>query len=171
MDTEDSILLLAAAPAIAYREYLYRPDGQLAGWIDGRFDVVARPGQHIGQRLQEGDVLLEVALGRISPGRCAILAARDLQLMAPGQRLAHGQLVLRPRRRVEISEPLPVEPAVQDDITDAADAEHEFGDDSSTQGGQLVLPQGSATPDLVLRWNAMTAPRRIVSIRKSCGYR
>jgi len=161
MDTEDPILLLAAAPAIAYREYLYRPDGQLADWIDGRFDVVARPGEHIGQRLQEGDVLLEVALGRLSPGRCNILAARDLQLMAPGQWLAHGQLVLRPRRRVETSEPLPVEPAGQDDTTDTADAEHESGDDSSTQGGQLVLPQGSVTPDLVLRWNAMTAPRRI----------
>lgn len=40
MDTEDSIGLLAAVPAIAYREYLYRPDG----WIDGCFDVVARLG-------------------------------------------------------------------------------------------------------------------------------
>ncbi len=60
-------------PAIAYREYLYRPDGQLATWIDGRFNVVARA-VHIGQRLQEGDVLLEVTFGPISPGRCAILA-------------------------------------------------------------------------------------------------
>jgi hypothetical protein len=43
METEDSIVLLAAAPAVADGEYLYRPDGQLAGWIDGRFDVGARP--------------------------------------------------------------------------------------------------------------------------------
>ena len=47
MDTDDTIVLLAAAPATAYREYLYRPRGQLARWIDDRFDVVARPGQRI----------------------------------------------------------------------------------------------------------------------------
>ena len=68
MDTDDSIVLLAAAPATAYREYLYRPHGQLARWIDDRFDVVARPGQRIDQALQEGDVLLEVTLGRVEPG-------------------------------------------------------------------------------------------------------
>jgi hypothetical protein len=94
MDTEDSIGLLAAAPAIAYREYLYRPDGQLAGWIDGRFDVVARPGQHIGQRLQEGDVLLEVALGRISPGRLHHPRGTGPSAHDPGASLAHGQLEL-----------------------------------------------------------------------------
>ena len=54
MDTEDSIVLLAAAPATAYREYLYRPRGQLARWINDRFDVVARPGQPIDQAPQRG---------------------------------------------------------------------------------------------------------------------
>jgi hypothetical protein len=106
----DEIELLAAAPATAYREYLYRPYGELARWIGARFDIVARPCQPIYQPLQDGDVLLEVVLGRMSPGRCTILAARDLQLMALRPRLASGQLLLRPRGRGEISEPLLVEP-------------------------------------------------------------
>ena len=111
MDTEDAIVLLAAAPAIAYREYLYRPHGQLAGWIADRYDVVARPGQRIGQALQEGDVLLEVTLGQMSRGRCAALTAADLELVASWPRLPQGRLLLRPRRQVEMSEPLPVEPS------------------------------------------------------------
>ena len=63
MNTDDSIVLLAAAPATAYREYLYRPHGQLARWIDDRFDVVARPGQRVDRALQQGDVLLEITAG------------------------------------------------------------------------------------------------------------
>jgi hypothetical protein len=30
MNTDDTIVLLAADPATAYREYLYRPSGQFA---------------------------------------------------------------------------------------------------------------------------------------------
>ena len=96
MNTDDTELL-AAAPATAYREYLYRPHGELARWIEARFNIVARPCQPVYQPLQEGDLLLEVALGRMSPGRCTILAAGDLQLMTPPRRLAPGQLLLRPR--------------------------------------------------------------------------
>ncbi|HEY4851709.1 MAG TPA: S8 family serine peptidase [Streptosporangiaceae bacterium] len=110
-DTEPAMVLLAAAPAMAYREYLYRPGGQLACWVDDRFEVVARPGQRIGQAPREGDVLLEVTLGRIGPSRCVTLAARDLELMAGRPRLAPSQLLLRPRSLVDLSEPLPVEPA------------------------------------------------------------
>src|SRR4029077_17335418 len=88
MDTEDATVLLAGAPATAYREYLYRPRGQFARWIDDRYDVVARPGQAISQALQDGDVLLEVALGQMGGGRCVTLAAHDLQLMASRPRLA-----------------------------------------------------------------------------------
>lgn len=112
MDVDDTIVLLAAAPATAYREYLYRPGGQLARWIGDWFEVVAMPGQRFGQGLREGDVLLEVTLGRISPGRCVILAGRDLELVATRSRLAHGQLVLRPRSRMEMTEPPPVESEV-----------------------------------------------------------
>ena len=112
MDTEDAIALLAAAPATAYREYLYRPRGQLARRIDDRYDVVAGPGQAISQTLRDGDVLLEVALGQMGSGRCVTLTAHDLQLMASRERLAPGQLLLRPRGRVEMSEPLPVEPII-----------------------------------------------------------
>jgi monoamine oxidase len=96
LNTDDTGLL-ATAPATAYRECLYRPHGELARWIDARFDIVARPGQPVYGPLREGDVLLEVALGRMSPGQCTLLAARDLEFMAPRRRLAPGQLLLRPR--------------------------------------------------------------------------
>jgi hypothetical protein len=104
MNTHDAELL-AVAPATAYREYLYRPHGEFARWISARFDVVAGPGQPIYQPLQDGDVLLEVVLGRMRPGRCTILAAGDLQLIALRRRLAPSQLLLRPRGRGEIADP------------------------------------------------------------------
>ena len=110
MDTDDAIVLLAAAPATAYREYLYRPRGELARWIGDHYDVVARPGQRIGQAVQEGDVLIEVTLGHMSGGRCTALTAGDLEFVA-SRPMPPGQLLLRPRRQVETSEPLPVEPA------------------------------------------------------------
>jgi len=106
-DTEDATVLLAADPAMAYREYLYRPRGQLARWMDDRFDVVARPGQRIGQALRHGDVLLEVTLGRAASGRCVTLATTDLELLASWPRLGPSQLLLRPRRPTRPSGPLP----------------------------------------------------------------
>ena len=113
MDTEDIIALLAAAPATAYREYLYRPHGQFARWIGDRFEVVAKPGQRIGRAPQAGDVLLQVRLGRIHLGRCIVLGDRDHRLAATPPKLAPGQLLLRPRRRAALTEPLPVEPAAE----------------------------------------------------------
>lgn len=115
METDDTVALLAAAPATAYREYLYRPRGEFARWIGDQFEIVARPGQPIGQTLQEGDVLLKVTLGYMRPGRCTALAAGDLERVASQPTLPYGQLLLRPRRRVEMSEPLPVEPVVDID--------------------------------------------------------
>ena len=112
MDTEETILLLAATPATVYREYLYRPGSPLARVIDDRFEVIARPGERIGQLLREGDVLLEVTLGSTSPGRCVPLAAHDIGLIGSRAGLAPGRLVLRARRRLEMSEPLSVEPVV-----------------------------------------------------------
>ena len=54
MQTEDAVVLLAAAPATAYREYLYRPRGPFARWIDDRFEVLARPGQRATHEGQTG---------------------------------------------------------------------------------------------------------------------
>ena len=113
MNTDDSVVPLAAAPATVYREYLYRPHSQLARWIDERFDVVARPGQRLGQGPQLGDVLLEVTLGRVKSGRCLVLKVHNPELEASPRRLSAGQLLLRPRKRAEMSEPLPVEPTVE----------------------------------------------------------
>jgi len=139
MDTDDTIVLLAAGPANAYREYLYRPRSRLARWIDDRFDVVARPGQRIDQALQPGDVLLEIPLGQPGPGRCAVLKGYAPELQVSPRSLSGGQLLLRPRRRVEMSEPLPVEPTVateerQSPVPDLAGdmaAEHEFGESAA----------------------------------------
>jgi hypothetical protein len=144
MDT-DAIVLLAAAPATAYREYLYRPRGQLARWIGDRYDVVARPGQRIGQTLQEGDVLLEVTLGHMSRGRCTALAAGDLERVASRPRLPYGHLLLRPRRQVEMSEPLPVEPVV--DI-DGPDPDHApaFAQPTITVPESSVFDEAQPTP-------------------------
>ena len=114
MDNEDAIVLLAAAPATAYREYLYRPRGQLGRWIGERYDVVARPCQPIRRPPLQGDVLIEISLGRRSPGRCVSLTARDLEQVTSWPVLAPGQLLLRPRKRPEASEPLPVEPNVHE---------------------------------------------------------
>jgi subtilisin family serine protease len=167
MDTEDTIVL-AAAPAVAYREYLYRPDGQFAHWISDRFDVVGRPGHRLDRRPQPGDVLLEVALGRTGPGRCATLGPADPQVVAAPLRLSHGQLLLRPLRRVEMSEPLPVEPTPADlgFPIPAVPAEQESQDTpASVAAGQLIVDQVpllsshvGTPPDMVLTWNAMDSP-------------
>jgi subtilisin family serine protease/LAS superfamily LD-carboxypeptidase LdcB len=131
MYADDSIVLLSTVPATAYREYLYRPHGRIARWIGDRFDVVARPGERPGHVPRPGDVLLEVALGRHGPGRCLVLAADDPELDLPSRGLSAGQLLLRPRRRTGMSEPLAVEPAADipgpdaifDEIGDADDAD------------------------------------------------
>lgn len=163
MATED-IIVLAADPATAYREYLYRPGGPLARWITDRFDVVARPGQRIDRPPRAGDVLLEVTLGRAGRGRCATLETDDPGLTT----LAPGQLLLRPLPQVEMTEPLPVEPdlgaadlAFLADSADSADS----AEAAQVAAGRLVVDQlpllrshAGTPPDLVLTWNAMNAP-------------
>jgi hypothetical protein len=138
MDTDDIIALLAASPATAYREYLYRPHGQLAHLIDDRFDEVARPGQLIDQALQPGDVLLAVTLGHMGPGRCLVLRKRDHRLAASPPRLPPGQLLLRPRRYAEMSEPLSVKPAAEiPDIAPSPPAETR-AEQGARAAGQLA---------------------------------
>ena len=97
MDTDEMTVLLEAAPATVYREYLYRRGGRLARWVDDHFDVVARPGQPVDQALQQGDLLIEITLGRMSPGRCIAVGKRQLEAVSSMPALASGQLVLRRR--------------------------------------------------------------------------
>ena len=154
MDTDDTIMLLASAPATAYREYLYRPRSQFARWIDKKFDLVAGPGQRIDRALQLGDVLLEVALGQLGPGRCMVLKAHDPELEVSPRSLSHGQLLLRPRRRVEMSDPLPVEPTVAtkdrrptiSGTDDEGAAEHESG-----EAAAAPLPAGGGAAGTALK--------------------
>jgi phosphatidylserine/phosphatidylglycerophosphate/cardiolipin synthase-like enzyme/subtilisin family serine protease len=101
----DDVELLAAAPATAYREYLYRPRSQVARWIGDRFDIVAGPGQHLGKAAQRGDVLIEVTFGRLGGGRCVVLDEARLEAIGPRPRLLPGQLVLRPHRHAERPNP------------------------------------------------------------------
>jgi outer membrane protein OmpA-like peptidoglycan-associated protein/subtilisin family serine protease len=141
MNTDDSIVQLAAAPATAYREYLYRPRSPLASWINDRFEVVASPGQRLDQAPQLGDVLLEVTLGRVKPGRCLVLKMHGPELEVSPRRLSAGQLLLRPRKRAAMSEPLPVEPTVETEgsaLDAAVAAEHEFAGPDSEEGRMPV---------------------------------
>lgn len=113
MDIEDTSVLLAA-PATAYREYLYRPGGRLARWIGDHYAVVAGPGRGMEQAPQRGDLLIEVVLGQMGGGRCVVLDGPALEVMQSGPGLAPGQLILRPLRPVQMSAAMPVEPADAD---------------------------------------------------------
>jgi subtilisin family serine protease len=185
MATEDTIVL-AAAPAVAYREYLYRPEGQFARWISDRFEVVGRPGQSVDRPPQPGDVLLEVTLGRFGAGQCVTLGAGDPQVVAAPPRLAPGQLLLRPLKAVEMSEPLPVEPmlgtpdlafrpseksAEQESHgteSGAAERSPDLGVPAHVAAGQhcvdhvpLLHSHAGTPPDMVLTWNDMAAPATV----------
>jgi hypothetical protein len=157
MNTDDTIVLLGADPATAYREYLYRPSGQFARWIDDWFDVVARPGRPVGQALQAGDVLLRVTLGRMGSGSCLVLSADGPELASSPPRLPAGQLLLRPRRRAEMSDPRPVEPNVATIVAElglvasagSADdvmAEHEFGEYDPQDRTPVPVDTAAAVP-------------------------
>ena len=172
MATED-IFALAADPAIAYREYLYRPGGPFARWIGDRFELVGMPGQPVDRPPRPGDVLLEVTLGRPGPGRCVTLEAGDPHVAGATPRLAPGQLLLRPLKRVEMTEPLPVEPT-EGDIAFLTAGQQESGAGEDSPGprvpgrvtaGQVVVEHvpllrshAGTPPDMVLTWNAMESP-------------
>lgn len=171
MATEDTTVLLAAGAATAYREYLYRPDGQLARTIGEHFELVAGPGQRLSRAPQPGDVLLEVTLGHPGHGRCVPLDGAELILVAGRPRLAVGQLLLRPRRRVELAGPWPAEPALGTANPGLAftPGPAPGDDESSTRvrvaAGQLVIEHvtqlrshAGTPPDMVLTWNAMELP-------------
>ena len=75
MDLElDPVSPLALAPARACRDLLYRPETELARWIRTRYAVVGRPGQRPPADLRAGDIVLQVALGHPTAGRCGVLA-------------------------------------------------------------------------------------------------
>ncbi len=155
MNTDDTIVLLAADPATAYREYLYRPRSQFARWIDGQFEVVARPGQRFDEALQAGDILLQVTLGQLNSGHCLVLRAPE-PADTP-RRLPVGQLLLRPRRRTEMSASRPVEPDVttiaaelglvtSPGAVDDVMAEHEFGEYDPEDRTPVPVDAAAAVP-------------------------
>ena len=96
MENEPLGPALPAAPAIAYREYLYRPAGPVARWLGEHYDVVARPGRPPERVPCRGDVLLQVTLGSNESGRCAVLDGPALDRMAARRRMPPGHLLLRP---------------------------------------------------------------------------
>ena len=153
MVPEDTLQLLADNPALAYREYLYRPRGQLGRWVSDWFEPLAAPGQSPGGPPRAGDVLLEVVLGRLGPGRCAVLAPGDVEPLAAQRRLAPGQLLLRPRPRTEITVPQPTEPPADGDLGwfsppgDASPAdEAEYGPEAEYDPGEAGDEAGPPVP-------------------------
>jgi hypothetical protein len=109
MEAEDVVVLLAANPAIAYREFMYRPGGRLARLIADRFEVLATPGSPMPS-VQQGDVLIQVRLGQGGQGRCVQFAGDRTGRAGFRRVLPFGSLVLRPRRPADLSEPGPAEP-------------------------------------------------------------
>jgi monoamine oxidase len=104
----EAVLPVMLAPAAAYRELLYRPNGKLSGWISERFDVVALPGRPLREPPRRGDVLLRVVLGSPGVGECRVLADEPLvhrRGRDAGWRLPQGQVILRPRTRIDIASP------------------------------------------------------------------
>ncbi|MBM2620816.1 hypothetical protein JIG36_35485 [Actinoplanes sp. LDG1-06] len=157
MEAEDAVVLLAAAPATAYREYLYRPGGRLARWIDDRFEVLARPGLPVRRPPRAGDVLLEVRLGAGS-GRCRTLGPGEAGPGRSNDGLPPGQLLLRPRRPTTVTEPQAVEPATV--------LEHAFGDDEAGPPAPAPVDTAAAVPPFAAAERSALA-RPLLSARQS----
>lgn len=100
MDTDNPLRFVTRSPAIAYREHRYRPDGEIARWIENHFDVVARPGQTAGPNPEEGDLLLQVTLGQLDGGRCVRLDGPALSSLRRRGHLLNNELLLRPREPI-----------------------------------------------------------------------
>ncbi|MCR2810955.1 MULTISPECIES: S8 family serine peptidase [unclassified Microbacterium] len=108
--TDDDLRRLIDDPGTAYREFLYRPDGDLATWIGRRYATVAKPGRVPARALRPGDVLLEIELGRPTGGRCTPLDDANIDEVTRRSRLPQGRLVLRRRRSSVMPNRDPIEP-------------------------------------------------------------
>jgi hypothetical protein len=64
---------LTSAPATAYRELLYRPNGPVSAAIGGHYAILVRPGERAAAPPVQGDVLVTVTLGKAGGGRCRVL--------------------------------------------------------------------------------------------------
>ena len=69
----DAYDTLTSAPATAYRELLYRPNGPISAAIGGHYAIVARPGERAAAPPLLGDVLVTVTLGTAGTGRCHVV--------------------------------------------------------------------------------------------------
>ena len=111
-----------------YREFLYRPGGELAGRIDREFSLVARPGRVPETDPRRGDLLLEVELGRPGRGRCTTLDESAAETVTHGRRLPQGRLVLRPRVATTWRDTRPVEPEPEPEPASGTDQPPDAGD-------------------------------------------
>ena len=94
-------LSILQVPDTLYREFLYRPDGDMARSVRERFEVVGRPGDRVEGR--RGDVLVEVRLGR--PGGRTSVLHDPADLGRAVRPLPPGRLLLRPREAPDASVP------------------------------------------------------------------
>ena len=78
MDTNDTTAAVTLAPARAYRELVYRPEGAPSRWLGRQFEVLARPGQQVPDPPRAGDLLVKVVLGHLGGGDCAVLTGSNL---------------------------------------------------------------------------------------------
>jgi monoamine oxidase len=133
----EALLPVMLAPATVYRELLYRPVGQLSGWIGERFEILASPGLTLRHQPRPGDVLLRLTPGG---GQCVVLTDGHDVATAP-RRLPPGHLLLRPRRATARD--------WEDRSRLSADAEGDFGPDTAKAVVQLKTAPDTVADNLV----------------------
>lgn len=125
MDSDEVTRLVTQQPSTVYRQYLYRPDSDIARWIDENFHLVARPGSAPIVTPREGDLIVQVPLGKGGVGQCAALDAMALSSLGRRGHARHGELLLRLR------EPI-------------ADTEAEVGEADKNDADEVMPPAAAA---------------------------
>jgi subtilisin family serine protease/LAS superfamily LD-carboxypeptidase LdcB len=153
----DDTLLLAFDPARAYRELIYRPEGELAGWIRRRFEVIARPGDRTSGQARVGDVVLSVTLGRPGAGTCSVMPRESTQSPTlsmlperPAPSLPQGQVWLRPRAHlvVDRSAETPAETGIPAE-TQVAERQGDLSEDAGSSWLSTPSESDSGAEDIV----------------------
>ncbi|HEY3002748.1 MAG TPA: S8 family serine peptidase [Kribbellaceae bacterium] len=113
----DPVPPLTLAPARAYRELVYRGDGDIGQWLSSRFEIIGRPGGRLRGPLEQGDIVLQAVLGDDDRGSCSVLTvpglsrwrdgepgwyalaqgSRPVRVLTPARSVPHGLVLLRPR--------------------------------------------------------------------------
>jgi subtilisin family serine protease len=114
----DALLPLMIAPRAAFRELLYRTDGELSRWINERFEIIGRPRELLTDMPLGGDVLLSITSSPAGGQCCVLTGAPSTPLGIPGtyRRLAPGRILLRRRLAAVSDTPVGLNPIADDSV-------------------------------------------------------